>query len=118
MGADTKANALELVRVPSSLLQRLQRGVALESLGESGSSFRAEFVARETASTGAGAGAESCQWALTQKRTLYGAAAHFSVLSTPSPLMQLAIMMAEATPSPLRERSIFSVGFVPLSSSI
>ena len=38
--------------------------------------------------------------------------------ATPLPLMQLAMMMAEATPSPLRERSIFSVGFVPLSSSI
>ena len=58
-----------------------------------------------------------CQWALTLKRTLYGAAAHFSSLSTLLPLMQLAYE-AEATPSPLRERSIFSVGFVPLSSSI
>ena len=55
--------------------------------------------------------------ALTQQRIL-GAAAHFSSLSTPFPLMQLAIMMAEATPSPLRERSIFSVGVVPLSASI
>ena len=41
-----------------------------------------------------------------------------SSLSTLFPLMQLAIMMAEATPSPMRERSIFLVGFVPLSSSI
>ena len=49
----------------------------------------------------------------------YEAAAHFSSLSTPFVLMQLAIMMAEATPrSSLCERSIFSVGFVPLSSSI
>ena len=55
MGADTKADTLELVRVPSSLLQRLQRGVALESLSESGHSLRAKFVSRETASTGAGA---------------------------------------------------------------
>ena len=46
------------------------------------------------------------------------AAAHFSSLSTPFSLMQLAMMMAEATPSPLPERSIRSVGFVPLSSSI
>ena len=52
------------------------------------------------------------------KAKLYGAAAHFSSLSTPFPLMQLAMMMAEATPSRLLERSIFSVGFVPLSSSI
>ena len=65
MGADRKANTLELVRVPSSLLQRLQRGVALEALGESSSSFRAEPIFRETASMGAGLGAEGCQWALT-----------------------------------------------------
>ena len=52
MGADTKANTLELVRVPSSLHQRLQRGVALESLDESGSSFGAESVALQTASRG------------------------------------------------------------------
>ena len=71
-GADTKANTLELVRVPSSLLQRFQRGVALEALRESGSSFRAEAVARETASMGAGSGAEGYQWALTRKRTPLG----------------------------------------------
>ena len=59
-----------------------------------------------------------CQRALTQKRTLLGRQAHLSSLSTPFSLMQLAMMMADATPSPLRERSIFSVGFVPLSSSI
>jgi len=46
------------------------------------------------------------------------AAAHFSSLSTPFSLMQLAMMMTEATPSPLLERSIFSVSLVPLSSSI
>ena len=73
MGADTKA----LIRVLSSLLQRLQRGVALESLGESGSSFRAESVSRETASTGSRGGAEGCQWALTQSERS-GAAAHSS----------------------------------------
>ena len=44
--------------------------------------------------------------------------AHFSSLSTPLPLMQLAMMMAEVTHSPLHERSIFSTGFVPVSSSI
>jgi hypothetical protein len=32
--------------------------------------------------------------------------------------MQLAMMMAELKLSPLRERSIFLVGFVPLSSAI
>ena len=46
------------------------------------------------------------------------AAAHLSSLSTPFSLMQLAMMMAGATPRPLLERSIFSVGFVPLSLSI
>ena len=47
-----------------------------------------------------------------------GAAEHSSSLSTPFPWMQLAMMMAEATPSDLLERSIAAVGFVPLSSSI
>ena len=46
------------------------------------------------------------------------AAAHLSSLSTPFSLMQLAMMMAEVTPRFLPERSIFSVGFVPLSFSI
>ena len=46
------------------------------------------------------------------------AAAHLSSLSTPFSLMQLAMMMADATLRPLLKRSIFSVGFVPLSSSI
>ena len=45
-------------------------------------------------------------------------AAHFSSLSTLFSLMQLAMTMAEATPSLLPERSIRSVGFVPVSSSI
>jgi hypothetical protein len=58
-----------------------------------------------------------CQRALTERQTL-GAAAHFSSLSTPFSLMQLAMMMAEATPSLLLERSIFSIGLVPLSTSI
>jgi hypothetical protein len=56
-----------------------------------------------------------------KKRTLgedWGEATHLSSLSTPFSLMQLAMMMAEATPSRLPERSIFSAGFVPLSSSI
>ena len=70
MGADTKANAQELIREAGGLLERLQRGVALETLDESESSLGAEAVGRDTASTGAEAGAEACQGALTQKRTL------------------------------------------------
>ena len=57
---------------PSGLLQRLQRRVALEALGESGSSLGAEVVGRDTASTGAEAGAEACQGALTERQTLGG----------------------------------------------
>ena len=72
MGADTKANTRELVREAGGLHERLQHGVALEALGESGSPFRAESVHGETASMGAGAGAEGCQWAVTQKQTLCG----------------------------------------------
>ena len=41
-----------LVRAPSGLLQRLQRRVALEALGESDSSLGAEAVASQTASRG------------------------------------------------------------------
>ena len=70
MGADRKANTRGLVRAPSGLLQRLQRQVVLEALSESGASLGAEAVVAQTASMGAGKGAEGCQWALTQKRTL------------------------------------------------
>ena len=70
MGADTKANTLELVRVPSSLLQRLQCGVALESLCDRGCSFGTEPVVLKTAAGGGSRwGGEPCQRALTQKRT-------------------------------------------------
>ena len=54
----------------------------------------------------------------TKANTWVGGGAHFSSLSTPFSLMQLAMMMAEATPRYLFERSIRSVGSVPLSSSI
>ena len=52
MGADTKANTQESVRAPGGLLERLQRGVALEALGESSSSFGTESVVSKTVSTG------------------------------------------------------------------
>ena len=41
---------------PSILLERLQRGVALEALGKRGSSFRTEIVEFETANEGMEAG--------------------------------------------------------------
>ena len=78
MGADTKANTLELVRVPSSLLQRLQCGVALESLCDRGCSFGTESVLLKTAAGGVRRwGGEPCQRALTERRTV-GVAAHLS----------------------------------------
>ena len=58
MGADTKANTWEQVRALSSLLQRLQRRVALEALCNRGSSFRTELVARETAGVGSEVGVQ------------------------------------------------------------
>ena len=67
MGADTKANAQELIREAGGLLERLQRGVALETLDESESSLGAEAVGRDTASTGAEAGAEACQGGADKK---------------------------------------------------
>ena len=61
MGADTKANTRELVREAGGLHERLQHGVALEALGESGSSLGAKLVGRDTAIMGAEAGAEACR---------------------------------------------------------
>ena len=52
MGADSKAITRGLVRAPSGLLQRLQRRVALEALGESGCSLGTEAVVSQTASRG------------------------------------------------------------------
>ena len=54
-GADTKANTRELlVREVGSLLERLQRRVALEALCDCGSSFGAELVESKTAWVGFG----------------------------------------------------------------
>ena len=47
-----------------------------------------------------------------------GCAPHLSSFSDPLSLMQLAMMMADMKPSFFFERLIFSVGVVPLSSSI
>jgi len=60
----------DAVRGPGGLLELLQRGVALEALGESGSSLGAKAVSRDTACMGAEAEAEACQGALTEKQTL------------------------------------------------
>ena len=54
MGADTKANTRELVREVGSLLERLQRRVALETLCDRGSSFGTELVESKTAWVGFG----------------------------------------------------------------
>ena len=52
MGADTKANTRELVREAGSLLEQLQRRVAVEALSESGASLGAEAGVAQTASRG------------------------------------------------------------------
>ena len=93
----------------------------LEDGSEYGGALCSNVVAPNTASEGQDGNGERVRVSMgadTKANTTCGAAAHLSSFSTPFPLMQLAIMMAEATPSPLLERSIFSVGFVPLSSSI
>ena len=60
MGADTKKQTLgSRFERGRGLLERLQREVALEALGESSSSFWTEAVERETVSMGAKVGAES-----------------------------------------------------------
>ena len=76
MGADTKANTRELVRKVGGLLERLQRRVALETLCDRGSSFRAELVVLKTAWVwGLKVSGEPCQWALTERRTPSGGGA-------------------------------------------
>ena len=62
--------------MPSSLLQRLQCGVALESLCDRGCSFGTESVVHKTAAGGGSeVSGEPCQRALTEKRTLRGGGA-------------------------------------------
>ena len=68
----------------------------LEDGSERRGTLSSNIVPGETANEGQSrnvVGEEACQRALTQKRTLYGAAAHFSSFSTRFPLMQLAIVM-------------------------
>ena len=75
-GADKKANIRARVRGPGGLLEDLQRDVALEALGESGSPVGAELVEGETEKHGSRGGSLAkvkCQWALTERRTLYKA---------------------------------------------
>ena len=70
MGADTKANFVSWFERQAGLLERLQRRVALEALCNRGSFFGTELVPMETAGVGSEVVGESCQWALTQWRTL------------------------------------------------
>ena len=56
---DQKANAQGPVRGSCGLLELLQRGVALQALGESGCSLGTEAVSLQTASMGAEVGAEA-----------------------------------------------------------
>ena len=79
MGADTKANTRELVRAPGGPLERSQRGVALQALGESNSSLGTEVVVRETASMGAEVGLRVSMGANTKANTS-GVAAHLRLV--------------------------------------
>ena len=117
MGIDTKANTV----LGGGALER-GHGASLEPLAQLGDALRgvvavaitAELVVGQTAKEGCvSTGADTQK----QKHSRGGSALelleHAILLD-----MQLAMMMADATPSLLLERSIFSVGFVPLSSSI
>ena len=66
------------VRAPGGLLQRLERRVALEALGESSHSFGTEEVYSQTVCTGAKAGAEECQRAPDTEANTGAHAAHLS----------------------------------------
>jgi hypothetical protein len=114
MGIDTKANTLWGGSAPQIGDMRL-----LEAGGERGGALVSDLVVLQTVSEEQSEDGERSGVSMgidTKANTRV--AAHFSSLSTPFALMQLAMMMAEATPSLSSERSIFSVGFVPLSSSI
>ena len=81
--------------------------------------LHADSVITKPAERGQGAACRKCSWGvdiLAGNRG--GNAAHMSSFSDSLPLMQLAMMITDSMPSPLPERSIFSVGLVPLSSSI
>ena len=52
MGADKKANIRARVRGPGGLLEDLQRDVALEALGESGSSTGPKSIISQAAGAG------------------------------------------------------------------
>ena len=62
-------NTRELVRAPGGPLERSQRGVALQALGESSSSLGTEVVVRETASMGAEVGLRVSMGADTKANT-------------------------------------------------
>ena len=108
MGADRKANAQGPVRGSCGLLELLQRDVALEALGKSESSLRAEAVVAQTASMGAEVGAEACQGALTQKQTLWSwfecRAAYFSDCNVVLPLSPSARAAPPSEPRLLFQR--------------
>ena len=104
-GADKKANTWELVRAPSSLLQRLQRAVALEAVGESGCSLGAKAVVSQTASRGVRVSRHVCQWALTQKRALAGRHTHLSDLSAAAEGSSLLSTIAPGSPTCFLSRS-------------
>ena len=63
------------VRGSCGLLELSQRGVALETLGESESSLGAEAVFAQTASMGAKVGAEACQGVADTKANTVGGGA-------------------------------------------
>ena len=78
-----------------------------------------DTVAAESAGERRGAACQKCSRGpdlLCGK--VWRCAPYLSSFSDPLPLMQLAMMMAEATPRDLFDRSSFSVGVVPFSSSI
>ena len=70
-GADKKSEHSGPVRAPSSLLEHLQRQVALKPVSESGSSLGAEAVLSKAAGTGEGVsmGADKKANTLGRRRT-------------------------------------------------
>ena len=105
MGADRKSNTREPVRAPGGLLERLQCRVALDAVGESGSSFGTEPVILQTAIMGAGASVEYSIVSTGADTSWFERrAAYLSDCSVVLPLRPSARAASPSGPRPFDER--------------
>ena len=112
---DGKSKVAGWIRASSSLRERGEGRVILEAGCECVSTLDTELVRVETAATDGSACVNTKAGPMWFG---FEIAAHMSSFSTSFPLMQPAMMTAEATARSFPARLIDSVGFVPFSSSI